>query len=155
MKTLRQLLASKDRALVTVSPEVAVFDALRVMAEHDVGAVLVLQGEQLVGIFTERDYARKIILHGRASKETVVHEIMSDKVLYVTPEHSIDECMAIMTEKHFRHLPVMENSRVIGLVSIGDVVKETIQAQQFLIDQLERYITGSPATELATAPEES
>lgn len=151
MKTLRQLLASKNRTLVTVSPDDAVFDALRVMAENDVGAVLVLQGEQLVGIFSERDYARKIILHGRASKETVVREIMSDKVLYVTPERSIDECMAIMTEKHFRHLPVMEDGKVTGIVSIGDVVKETIQTQQFIIEQLERYIAGAPATERAAS----
>jgi len=143
MKTLRQLLADKGGPLVMVSPDDAVFHALQVMADHNVGAVLVLDGKQLVGIFTERDYARKVILYGKASRDTRVREIMSDKVLYVTPERSIDECMAIMTEKHFRHLPVLDDDgRVLGVVSIGDVVKETICQQQFIIEQMEKYITG-------------
>ncbi len=143
MKTLRQLLADKGGPLVIVSPEDAVFHALQVMADHNVGAVLVLDGRQLVGIFSERDYARKVILYGKASKDTRVREIMTDKVLYVTPERTVDECMAIMTEKHFRHLPVLDgDGRVLGVVSIGDVVKEKISEQQFLIEQLERYITG-------------
>jgi len=143
MKTLRQLLADKGGPLVMVSPDDAVFHALQVMADQNVGAVLVLDGKQLVGIFTERDYARKVILYGKASKDTRVREIMSDKVLYVTPERTIDECMAIMTEKHFRHLPVLDDDgRVLGVVSIGDVVKETICQQQFIIEQMEKYITG-------------
>ncbi|KAF4516685.1 hypothetical protein B566_EDAN003434 [Ephemera danica] len=143
MKTLKQLLADKRRPLAVVTPSDSVFHALTVMAQHDVGALLVLEGEQLVGIFSERDYARKIILHGKMSKETLVREIMSDKVAYVTPAASIDECMALMTEKHFRHLPVLsEHGAVLGLVSIGDMVKETICDQQFLIKELERYITG-------------
>jgi predicted transcriptional regulator len=96
----------------------------------------------LVGIFSERDYARKVILHGKASKETRVGAIMSDKVLYVTPEQTVDECMAIMTEKHFRHLPVLAEGKVVGIVSIGDVVKETICEQKFIIEQMEKYITG-------------
>jgi CBS domain-containing protein len=113
------------------------------MSANDVGALLVLDGEQLVGIFSERDYARKIILHGKSSKETLVREIMSDKVAYVTPGTTLDECMALMTEKHFRHLPVLnDDTSVAGLVSIGDLVKETISSQRFLINQLEHYISS-------------
>ncbi len=143
MKTLKQLLAGKDRPLAVVAPGDTVFHALNVMAKHEVGAVLVLDGEQLVGIFSERDYARKIILHGKTSKETFVREIMSEKVAYVTPTCTIDECMALMTEKRFRHLPVLDaDGGVIGMISIGDMVKETISNQKFLIDQLARYIAG-------------
>ena len=142
MKTLRQILASKSGVLVTVAPNDPVFHALQVMSDANVGAVLVLDGEHLVGIFSERDYARKVILFGKASKDTPVSEIMSDKVLYVSPDRTVDECMAIMTEKHFRHLPVFEDGKVVGIVSIGDVVKETICAQQFIIEQMEKYITG-------------
>ncbi|HLO63979.1 MAG TPA: CBS domain-containing protein [Azonexus sp.] len=143
MKTLKQLLASRTRPLAVVAPQDTVYHALTVMAQHDVGALLVLDGEQLVGIFSERDYARKIILHGKSSKETLVREIMSDRVAYVTPTTTMDECMALMTEKRFRHLPVLaEDGGVIGMISIGDLVKETISDQRFLIDQLERYIAG-------------
>ncbi len=113
------------------------------MAKHEVGALLVLDGEQLVGIFSERDYARKIILQGKTSKETLVREIMSDRVAYVTPNSTVDECMALMTEKRFRHLPVLDDTGgVVGMISIGDMVKETISSQKFLIDQLARYIAG-------------
>jgi len=143
MKTLKQLLAGKDRPLAVVSPKDSVFHALSIMAMHDVGALLVLDGEQLVGIFSERDYARKIILQGKTSKETQVREIMSDRVAYVTPATTLDECMALMTEKRFRHLPVLnDDGSVVGMVSIGDLVKETISAQRFLIAELERYIAG-------------
>ena len=143
MKTLRQILAGKSGQLVAVSPDDRVFHALQLMADANVGALLVLDGEQLVGIFSERDYARKVILFGKASKDTLVREIMSDKVLYVTPDRTVDECMAIMTEKHFRHLPVLDDKgKVLGVISIGDVVKETICAQQFIIQQMEKYITG-------------
>lgn len=143
MKTLKQLLAEKTRPLAVVSPRDSVFHALSVMAQHDVGALLVLDGEQLVGIFSERDYARKVILQGKNSRETQVSEIMSERVAYVTPDHSLEECMALMTEKHFRHLPVLDsNGGVVGIISIGDLVKETISAQQFLISELERYIAG-------------
>ena len=143
MKTLKQLLAEKNRPLAVVAPGDSVFHALGVMATNDVGALLVLDGEQLVGIFSERDYARKIILHGKSSKETLVREIMSDKVAYVTPSTTLDECMALMTEKHFRHLPVLnDDSSVAGIISIGDLVKETISAQQFTIAQLEHYIAS-------------
>lgn len=143
MKTLKQMLADKHSTLAVVSPKDSVFHALSVMAQHEVGALLVLDGEQLVGIFSERDYARKIILQGKTSKETLVSEIMSDRVAYVTPSASVDECMALMTEKRFRHLPVLnEDGSVAGMVSIGDLVKETISTQQFLIAELERYISG-------------
>jgi CBS domain-containing protein len=144
MTTLKQLLASKaNRPLAVVAPSDSVFHALTVMAQHDVGALLVLDGEQLVGIFSERDYARKIILQGKSSKETLVRDIMSDRVAYVTPGTTLDECMALMTEKHFRHLPVLtDDGSVAGMISIGDLVKETISTQQFLIKELERYIAG-------------
>lgn len=143
MKTLKQLLAGKDRPLAVVAPGDTVLHALTVMAQHDVGALLVMDGERLVGIFSERDYARKIILQGKTSRDTLVRDIMSDKVAYTTPDTSLDECMAIMTEKHFRHLPVLsEDGMVLGMISIGDLVKETISAQQFLIAELERYIAG-------------
>lgn len=143
MKTLKQLLAEKTRPLAVVAPNDSVFHALCVMSANDVGALLVLDGEQLVGIFSERDYARKIILHGKSSKETLVREIMSDKVAYATPGMTLDECMALMTEKHFRHLPVLnDDASLAGMISIGDLVKETISSQRFLISQLEHYISG-------------
>ena len=143
MKTLKQMLDAKTRPLAVVAPGDTVLHALTVMAHNDVGALLVLDGEQLVGIFSERDYARKIILQGKSSKETQVREIMSDKVAYVTPKATLDECMALMTEKHFRHLPVLsEAGQVAGMVSIGDLVKETISSQQFIIDELARYISS-------------
>lgn len=143
MKTLRQLLADKHQTLAVVSPKDTVFHALKLMADHNVGAVLVLDGEQLVGLLSERDYARKVVLQGKTSKDATVQDIMSDKVLYVSLEHSIDQCMAIMTEKRFRHLPVLDAAQqVVGIVSIGDLVKETICEQQFIIHQLENYING-------------
>lgn len=143
MKTLKQLLVGKHRPLAVVAPCDSVYHALTVMAQHEVGALLVMDGEQLVGIFSERDYARKIILQGKSSKETLVKEIMSDRVAYVTPDSTLDECMALMTDKRFRHLPVLDNTGlVVGMISIGDLVKETISEQRFLIDQLERYISS-------------
>ena len=143
MITLKQMLAAKNRPLAVVTPNDSVYHALSLMAMHDVGALLVLEDEQLVGIFSERDYARNLILQGKSSKETLVREIMSDKVAYVTPGATVDECMALMTEKRFRHLPVLsEDNEVVGIISIGDLVKATISNQQFLISELERYITG-------------
>ena len=143
MKTLKQLLSDKQRPLAVVAPADTVFHALSVMAQNDVGALLVLDGERLVGIFSERDYARKIILQGKSSKETQVREIMSDRVVYVTPSATLDECMALMTQKHFRHLPILNDDQsVAGIISIGDLVKETISSQQFLIDQLAQYIAS-------------
>ena len=143
MKTLRQLIEGKTRKLATIAPEQSVLRALQIMAEHDVGALLVLDGEHLAGIFSERDYARKVILHDRSSKDTPVSAIMTRKVFCISAERTIEECMAIMTEKHFRHLPVLdENKKVLGIISIGDVVKEMLSQQNFIIGQLENYISG-------------
>jgi len=143
MKTLKQLIESKDKKLAAVAPEQSVLRALEIMAENDVGALLVLDGKRLAGVFSERDYARKVILQGKASKSTKVSEIMTGKVVYVTLNRTIEECMAIMTEKHFRHLPVLDDDHnVVGIVSIGDMIKEMISQQKFIIGQLENYITG-------------
>src|SRR5438874_10876209 len=142
MKTVRQLLRTKGHEVLSVAPDTAVFEALQLMAEKNVGAVLVLEGERLVGILSERDYARKVILKGKSSKETPVREIMSSHVLYVRPEQTLEDCMALMTDKHVRHLPVLDQGKVIGVISIGDVVKALIAEQQFIIAQLQNYITG-------------
>jgi CBS domain-containing protein len=143
MKTLRQLIEGKTRKLASIAPEQSVLRALQIMAEYDVGALLVLDGEHLAGIFSERDYARKVILHDRSSKDTPVSAIMTRKVFCISAERTIEECMAIMTEKHFRHLPVLdENKKVLGIISIGDVVKEMLSQQNFIIGQLENYISG-------------
>ena len=144
MKTLKQLLDGKHKTLAVVSPGDTVLHALEIMAEHDIGALLVMNGEQhLAGIFSERDYARKVILQGKSSCTTLVGEIMTDKVYYVTTERSVAECMALMTEKHVRHLPVLDaDQNVLGVVSIGDMIKETISAQSFIISQMESYISG-------------
>ena len=144
MKTLKKLLDERPaRMALSVSPDDSVFTALELMAKHDIGAVLVMRDGQLAGIFSERDYARKVILVGKSSKEIMVREIMTEKVLYALPEQTTDDAMALMTDKHIRHLPVLDsNKRVIGMVSIGDLVKETISQQAFLIKQLEQYIAG-------------
>lgn len=141
MQTVRQLLANKAiKDLISVGPEMTVFQALQVMAERDVGAILVMEMGDVVGIFSERDYARRIVLLGRTSAGTMVRDIMTSKVIFVSPEQSIGECMALMTERRIRHLPVMEDNRVIGLLSIGDLVHATIAEQQFVIEQLVKYI---------------
>jgi CBS domain-containing protein len=143
MKSLKQMLEERPRAPLSVSPDDSVFSALELMAKHDIGAVLVMRGESLAGIFSERDYARKIILLGKSSKETMVREIMTEKVLYALPSQTTDQAMALMTDKHIRHLPVLDAGKhVIGMVSIGDLVKETISQQAFLIQQLEQYIAS-------------
>ena len=143
MKTLKMLLEERPRTPVTVSPDDSVFSALELMAKHDIGAVLAVRDGQLAGIFSERDYARKVILLGRSSKEIQVREIMTEKVLYALPGQTTAEAMALMTDKHIRHLPVLDaGKRLIGMVSIGDLVKETISEQAFLIKQLEQYIAG-------------
>ena len=142
MKTVKQLLAEKAGAPVTVSPDTKVFDALKLMAEKNVGSVLVVVQGKLVGIMSERDYARKVTLFGKSSKELAVQAIMTEKVFYVTPSQTVPECMAVMTDKHIRHLPVLDGDRIVGVVSIGDVVKETISEQQFIIQQLEHYISS-------------
>ncbi|HXX12372.1 MAG TPA: CBS domain-containing protein [Burkholderiales bacterium] len=140
MKTIKEILQSKPLGVLSISPEASVLDALRLMAEKEVGALVVLENERLAGIFSERDYARKVILHGKSSKDTSVREIMTSKVVYVRPEQSVEECMALMTDKRIRHLPVLQENTVIGIISIGDVVKEVISEQRFVIEQLEQYI---------------
>lgn len=141
MKSIRQVLLNKPGKLVTATPDESVFSALEKMSTAGVGALLVMDGDRLAGIFSERDYARKVALAGKHSKDTTVGSIMTEKVLYVTPDQQVSQCLALMTEKHFRHLPVIENNKVIGVVSIGDLVKEKIAEQSFIIEQLERYIT--------------
>ena len=140
MKTVKQLLESKSHGLCTIGPDARVFDALKLMAEKDVGALLVVENDKLVGILSERDYARKMILRGKSSHDTPVKEIMTERVICVQPSRTTDECMALMTEKRIRHLPVIENDKLVGVLSIGDLVKETISEQQFMIQQLESYI---------------
>ena len=139
MATVRQLLAGR-KAIYSVSPEAAVLEAIRSMAEHGVGALLVMQEETLVGIVSERDYARKVILMGRSSAETPVSTIMSSPVLTVSPDDSVSRCMQLMTDRHVRHLPAVERGRVVGMVSIGDLVKAVIAEQRTQIEQLESYI---------------
>ena len=140
MAIASQLLKHKGRVIYSVAPQAPVLDAIRLMAEHGVGALLVMQGNELLGVVSERDYARKVILKGRSSNETPVRQIMSSPVLTVRPEQSVHDCMRIMSEKRIRHLPVVDNNGVIGVLSIGDLVKETISEQQFTIKQLESYI---------------
>jgi CBS domain-containing protein len=140
MKTVKEILEAKSHKLLSISPQASVLDALKLMADRDVGALVVLDGDDLAGIFSERDYARKIILHGKSSKATAVSEIMTHKVVCVRPDQSVEECMALMTDKRIRHLPVLADKKVIGVISIGDVVKEVISEQRFVIEQLEHYI---------------
>lgn len=143
MNTAKRILASKkDGTVYTIGPDATVYDAVKLMAEKGIGGLLVTEGERIAGIVTERDYARKIILMGRASKETRVREIMTAKVLYVRPDQTSEECMAIMTENRVRHLPVLDDGKLVGLLSIGDLVKDIISEQRFTIEQLEHYIRG-------------
>ena len=142
MQTVAEILNSKGREVWAVRPDDTVLDALRTMAEHDTGAVVVMDGERLAGIFTERDYARKVVLIGRASRDLPVRDIMTHSVVCVTPDRSINECMALMTERRLRHLPVLDHKRVVGMVSIGDLVKATIEEQEFTISQLRLYVTS-------------
>jgi CBS domain-containing protein len=142
MTTIEQLLEIKGAQVWSISPDQTVYAALRLMADRDVGALLVIRGETLVGILSERDYARKVILQGKASMNTPVSEIMTSNVIAIPPERTIEEAMALMTERHIRHLPVVEGEQVVGLVSIGDLVKSIIADREFMIEQLERYISG-------------
>jgi len=140
MKTVRQLLQSKGGTIYSVAPGTRVFEALELMAEKEVGALLVLDDGKLAGIISERDYARKVILHGKSSHDIAVREIMTGKVVTVQPDQTVDQCMALMTNKRIRHLPVTEDDKLLGLVSIGDLVKEVIAEQEQTIRQLESYI---------------
>ena len=140
MKTIRQLLQAKGNRIFTIGPDARVFDALRLMAEKDVGALVVMDGDRLAGIISERDYARKVTLHGKSPHEIQVREIMTGKVITVEPGQTVEECMALMTNKRIRHLPVTDGGQLIGLLSIGDLVKEVIADQEQTIRQLESYI---------------
>ncbi len=140
MRSVQQLLEEKRAGVMSIEPGASVLDALKLMAERDVGALVVLDGEKLVGIFSERDYARKIILLGKTSKDTSVSEIMTPKVVCVRPEQTAEECMSVMTDKRVRHLPVVSDKKVIGVISIGDVVRAMLSDQQQTIEQLEQYI---------------
>jgi CBS domain-containing protein len=143
MKKVAQILQSKsDPTVHTVVPTASVFDALKLMAEKNIGALLIMEGETIVGMLSERDYARKIVLMGRSSKETPVRDVMTRPVLYVGPQQSTEECMALMTEKRLRHLPILDDGKLIGLISIGDLVKDIISEQNFVIEQLQFYISG-------------
>jgi CBS domain-containing protein len=142
VKTVRDILKVKGSDVWCVEPDATVFDALQRMAEKEVGALVVTQGAQVVGLISERDYARKVILHGRASPTTLVREIMTSHVVYTHLDQSIEECMALVTEKRIRHLPVITEGKLVGIISIGDLVKSIIADQQFMIEQLVRYISG-------------
>jgi CBS domain-containing protein len=142
MKLVKHLLDSKGRHVISVAPGSSVFDAIKIMADKAVGSLLVMDGEGLLGIVTERDYARKVILKGRASESTTVSEIMTTEILSATSLQSVNDCMELMTEHRIRHLPVVEDDRVIGLISIGDLVQAIISDQQEEIEQLEQYISG-------------
>jgi len=142
MKTVSELLKSKPARVVCVRPEQTVLEAIKVLAAEDIGAAIVMTGDRLAGIFSERDYTRKVILKGRSSDSTKVEEIMTANVIVVSPRTKARECMALMTEKNIRHLPVVEEGRVIGMVSIRDIVSDIIADQDFTIEQLEHYISG-------------
>ncbi|HEX9189020.1 MAG TPA: CBS domain-containing protein [Vicinamibacteria bacterium] len=139
MTTIRQILVQKPD-VYSVDPDATVLDALKLLGEKNVGALLVMKGERLVGIFSERDYARRMILHGRSSRETVVREVMTTEVFTIPPEATAGECMAHMTDRHIRHLPVLEGARVVGVISIGDIVRAVMEDMRFTIRQLESYI---------------
>jgi CBS domain-containing protein len=143
MTTIGQLLKTKGNEIWSIAPQATIYEALQVMSDKDVGALLVVHKGNVVGIFSERDYARKLILKGKFSKDTSVEELMTRKVLYVGPESTIEDCMALMTAKSVRHLPILKNERLIGIVTLGDVVKQIISDQEFTIHQLENYISGS------------
>jgi CBS domain-containing protein len=140
MKTLKQLLISKGREVYSIGPDAKVIEALQLMAQKDIGALAVMDGGRLVGMLSERDYARKVILHGKTSEDVPVREIMTSEVVTVEPSQTVEQCMALVTQRRIRHLPVCENGRLIGLVSIGDLVKDVIADQEQTIKQLESYI---------------
>jgi CBS domain-containing protein len=142
MHTVKRLLDSKSGGVVTITPDASVFNALELMAERDIGALVVVHDGQVVGILSERDYARKVILHNKSSRDITVDEIMTDRVLYVGLTHTVEECMSLMSDKRIRHLPVMDGDRLVGVLSIGDLVKASIDDRDFTIRQLETYIAS-------------
>ena len=144
MATVRDMLRTKGFDIWSVPPDATVYDALKLMADKNIGAVLVREADRVVGILSERDYTRKVTLQGKTAAETRAREIMTERVMCVRPEDTAEQCMALMTEKRVRHLPVVEDDQLIGLISIGDVVKATIDQQEFIIKQLEQYVRGTP-----------
>jgi CBS domain-containing protein len=146
MRTAAQILQGKpDKTVYRIGPAATVFEAVKLMADKNIGAVVVMQDETVLGIISERDYARKIVLLQRSSKDIAVRDIMMSPVMFVRPDQTSEECMVLMTEKRLRHLPVMDKSALVGLISIGDLVKDIIDEQKFVIEQLEHYIAGTPA----------
>ena len=142
MKRVKDILDVKGRDIWSIAPDISVYDAMKLMADKEIGSLMVMEGTKLVGIISERDYARKVILQGRSSHTTQVREIMTSRVVYAQPDQNIEECMALMTEKRVRHLPVIDEGQLVGVISIGDLVKSIISEQKFIIEQLERYIRG-------------
>ena len=142
MTKVKDILATKGNEVCSIDPDASVYDAMKRMAEKGIGALLVMEGTRVVGVISERDYARKVILEGRSSRTTQVREIMTSRLVYAEPEQNIEECMVVMTERRVRHLPVIDGGRLIGVISIGDLVKSIITEQRFIIEQLERYISG-------------
>ena len=141
MKTITQFLADRSEQVWSVKPDDTVLDALKLMADKNIGALLVISDERLVGIFSERDYARKVVLMGKSSSSLLIREIMTTKTISITPNHSIEQCMQIMSDHKIRHLPILRGDRVVGMISIGDVVKAMIETQKIMIEQLQQYIT--------------
>lgn len=142
MGNVRNILKAKTRGTITIFPHNTVYEALEIMVENNIGALLVVNDGKLVGIFTERDYARKVILQGKASKDLLIGEIMSDKLITISPDTPLEDCMVLMTTEFIRHLPVIENGELVGIITIGDVVKNIIDEQKFIIEHLEQYIKG-------------
>jgi CBS domain-containing protein len=142
MKTIHQVLGAKALSIVSITPDTLIYDALVIMAEKHIGALLVLEGDHLAGIFSERDYAREVMLKGRSSRTSFIKEVMTTNVITVSPKNTVEECMSLMSGKRVRHLPVIEDGKVTGILSIGDLVKETIAEQEAVIKQLESYIQG-------------
>lgn len=143
--SIREILNQKGNAVWSITPETTVLDAIKLMAEKNVGALLVTKDNRLVGVLSERDYTRNVVLKGRASKDTPVREIISSRVVSVSADHTVEECMRLMTEHRIRHLPVVEGGKILGVISIGDLVNSIISAQNSAIEQLETYITGFPS----------
>ncbi len=141
MATVKQLLKEKGHDIWSVGPEASVYEAIELMADKEVGALVVMEGDSLVGVLSERDYARKVVLQGRSSRDTKIKEIMTSRVAYARPGQTVEECMAMMTDKRIRHLPVLEGDELLGVISIGDLVKAIIEEQQHVIEQLEQYIS--------------